>query len=158
MVSPPTDPIDKLNSLAKTREENSVRFQTTEQLRELFCNPTKFRPPTDEPLQEAIDNVVDLFLIVCANDRRVMTSRLNRYAQSALLAYASSMSQLAVQLSSPVSVHRGLIALAAEGGNLDIRDSIAALASLNDSATSGSLQDTVWKTEASIDPSRDWLE
>jgi len=24
--------------------------------------------------------------------------------------------------------------------------------------TSGSLQDTVWKTEASIDPSRDWLE
>ena len=126
--------LGRLNSLAKAWAGSSVPFETTEQIREFARNPGKYARGLDSPLKEAIDEMVDLFPTLSTSDRSSVSSSLNRSAQNALLRFAMSRSVLAGRLASPALVSRGLVALAVEGGRLDIRDSIGALHQLHDSA------------------------
>ena len=66
--------------------------------------------------------------------RQRFTERLTSDSRNALLGYASDLAVLAVRRNSPELVRLGLLALAVEGGTVDIRDSIVGLAKLYHSA------------------------
>ncbi len=129
-----TQEIDSLNTLAAEVQKNSRRFETTEELLDLFKNPAKYATPVPLPLQDAMDQLLDLFPRLSAEDRRAATARLNSAAKNSLLKHANSLCARAVKLASPPLLEKALVALAAEGGNTDMRDSILALKAIADAA------------------------
>lgn len=126
--------IDALNTVAAERERNSRRFTTTEELRDLFRDPSRFATPRPDSLIDALNRVIDVFPPLSPEDRRSATSRLNRAAKNQMLIHANSLCSLARQQSSPELIRKALAALVIEGGNTDIRDSILALRALHQAA------------------------
>lgn len=129
------DQIGEINVLAEAWEATSVPFKTTEELREFFSNPKKYISSLGTPLEEAIDRMVELFPGLSMAERASASSILNRAAKNALLRYAGTLSMRATDQRAPNFVNKALVALAVEGGSLDIRDSIGLLRGLRDSAT-----------------------
>ena len=112
--------IDHLNTLAADSVKGDVPMRTTAEVLHFLKNPPK--RAYSVPLERAMTAIVELFGISDENDRRVITSKLNKHARHGFLGYATAMAVLAVRTQSPTLIDRGLIALVIEEGIQDWRD------------------------------------
>jgi hypothetical protein len=123
------DAISRLNSLtaSPSKEEVSARNKR-------LSSPPGPPKLVRHPSEEFIAPIVDTFRVADAFERQAIVSSLSEISGQYVGAYAAVMAVLAVRQGSPDFVLRGLIALAIEGGGLDIRNSIPILATLHHSA------------------------
>jgi hypothetical protein len=126
------DPIEHLNKLARDAAKDQVPMRTTAELIQFFKNPPK--RTYSVPLEDAMTSVVTMFRTADDNSRRQMVSSLTQDARNGFLGYAAAMANLAIREQSPSLIEQGLIAIVIEGGKLDWRDSLVALAKLYHSA------------------------
>ncbi len=90
--------------------------------------------PTLERLYEAASALCDIFRTSSASEREALADALGSRGRRLLLSYAWKMAERAVEKNSPELVHKGLTALAIEGGRDDFRDTIMSMVVLHHSA------------------------
>jgi len=112
------------------QEQNKrISRQTVEEAR----LPISIPSPPNDAVDEAIASIVEA-VRVGSTSANAVGSKLNAYAQTRFVAYATWRAMLAVTTQSPALIQQGLIALAIEGGKNEWTASVVVLAMLYNSA------------------------
>ena len=111
-------------------EYKRISRQTLEEAR----LPINIPYPPKDGVDEAITAIIESIDVGGSNSPKAIGSRLNAYAQSRFLEYATWRAMLAVRNQSADLIQQGLIALTIEGGKREWTVSVIVLAMLYNSA------------------------